>query len=176
MIRTIFRWLRRSTVFGLALIGALALVLTAMMAVPVSRPPMMQSVINGVRTVDRSDMPQLSRFQARDGTELAYRDYRRAPLAPAALRLCHGSSGGSPRCMPPPGRSQPRASRPTRSTCAAMAHRARVVTSLISASSRMISPIWSGGSGGPMGRAPDPDRALGRRWICAAGRRLSAPE
>ena len=57
MMRTIFQWLRRSAIFGLALIGVLALVLTAMMAVPVSRPPMMQSVINTVRTVDRSDMP-----------------------------------------------------------------------------------------------------------------------
>jgi alpha-beta hydrolase superfamily lysophospholipase len=97
MIRTIFKWLRRSTIFGLALTGALALVLTAMMAVPVSRPPMMQSVINGVRTVDRSDMPPVSRFQARDGTELAYRHY--PPGAPGTGRIAivvHGSSGGSP--------------------------------------------------------------------------------
>jgi alpha-beta hydrolase superfamily lysophospholipase len=97
MIRTIFKWLRRSAIFGLALIGALALVLTAMMSVPVSRPPMMQSVINGVRTVDRSDMPPVSRFQARDGTELAYRHY--PPGAPATGRVAivvHGSSGGSP--------------------------------------------------------------------------------
>ncbi len=59
MVRTIFKWLRRSAIFGLALTGALALALTAMMAVPVSRPPMMQSVINTVRTVDRSDMHPL---------------------------------------------------------------------------------------------------------------------
>ena len=65
MMWTIFEWFRRSAIFGLALTGAVALVLTAMMSVPVSRPPMMQSVINGVRTVDRSDMPPLSRFQAR---------------------------------------------------------------------------------------------------------------
>ncbi len=97
MVRTIFKWLRRSAIFGLALTGVLALVLTAMMAVPVSRPLMMQSVINGVRTVDRSDMPPLSRFQARDGTELAYRHY--PPAAPGTGRIAivvHGSSGGSP--------------------------------------------------------------------------------
>jgi alpha-beta hydrolase superfamily lysophospholipase len=96
-MRTSFKWLRRSTVFGLALVGALALLLTAMMAVPVSRPPMMPSVINTVRTVDRSDMPPLSRFQARDGTELAYRRY--LPGVPGTGRIAiviHGSSGGSP--------------------------------------------------------------------------------
>lgn len=97
MIRMIFKWAARLGIFGLALVGGLALVLTGMMAAPVSRPPMMQSVIDTVRAVDRSDMPQLSRFQARDGTELAYRHY--PPGAPGTGRIAiviHGSSGGSP--------------------------------------------------------------------------------
>ena len=65
--------------------------------VPIDAVPMMQSVINTVRTVDRSDMPALSRFQARDGTELAYRHY--PPSQPATGRIAivvHGSSVGSP--------------------------------------------------------------------------------
>ena len=113
---TFFKWLQRSVILGLALIGVLALVLTTMMSVPVSRPPMMQSVINGVRTVDRSDMPPLSRFQARDGTELAYRHY--PPAAPATgriaivirlrssagARFAHSVFGTTPNMAPPSSR------------------------------------------------------------------------
>ena len=81
----------------LAAIGALALVLTAMIATPLRRPPELRSVSEAARSVDRSSMPQLQRFSGRDGTSLAYRHYpaRAAAVGKVAI-LVHGSSGSSP--------------------------------------------------------------------------------
>ena len=56
-------------------IGMLAIVVLAMLAVPLERPPELRSISQTVRNVDRSTMPALQRFSARDGTELAYRHY-----------------------------------------------------------------------------------------------------
>jgi pimeloyl-ACP methyl ester carboxylesterase len=97
MPRLLLRVCRKTIIISLALFGLLAAVLLAMLAVPPSRPPMLASVSGGTRT-DMSDLPQLSRFQARDGTELAFRHYQPAPGADADDRvavLVHGSSGGS---------------------------------------------------------------------------------
>jgi alpha-beta hydrolase superfamily lysophospholipase len=88
-------WLRRTIVISLALFGLLAAVLLALIAVPVSKPPALVSV-NGGPGRDMSDLPSLSRFQARDGTELAFRHY--GPQTEGTDRvavLVHGSSGGS---------------------------------------------------------------------------------
>jgi len=97
MSRLLLRVFRKAITISLALFGLLAAVLLAMVAVPPARPPMIASVSGGART-DMSDLPQLSRFQARDGTELAFRHYQPAPAAAADDRvavLVHGSSGGS---------------------------------------------------------------------------------
>jgi pimeloyl-ACP methyl ester carboxylesterase len=82
--------------WGLCLVGAAALVLTAMLAAPVVRLPELTSVSKAARAVDRSTMPALERFSARDGTELAYRHYPARGVASEKIAiLVHGSSGSS---------------------------------------------------------------------------------
>jgi alpha-beta hydrolase superfamily lysophospholipase len=82
--------------WALSAVGAAALVLTAMVATPLRPPPHLTSISDTARAVDRSTMPGLERFQARDGTSLAYRHYppRGASTGRAAI-VIHGSSGSS---------------------------------------------------------------------------------
>lgn len=82
--------------WALGLVGLVALVLTAMVAAPLTPLPELASISKSARAVDRSTMPPLSRFSARDGTELAYRHYpaRGASSGKIAI-LVHGSSGSS---------------------------------------------------------------------------------
>jgi alpha-beta hydrolase superfamily lysophospholipase len=77
-------------------VGVLAAAVLVMLAMPLQRPPELRSISETVRTVDRSTMPALQRFSARDGTELAYRHYpaRGMPSGRIAI-LVHGSSGSS---------------------------------------------------------------------------------
>ncbi|MGJ5178758.1 alpha/beta hydrolase [Bradyrhizobium oligotrophicum] len=86
----------RLVAWGLGLAGAVALVLVAMIASPLVRPPELTSISETAGRVDRSTMPALQRFSARDGTELAYRHYpaRATPVGKVAV-LVHGSSGSS---------------------------------------------------------------------------------
>jgi len=82
--------------WGLSIVGAGALVLTAMIATPLSRLPELTSVSKAARAVDRSTMPALERFSARDGTDLSYRHYpARGPTSGRIAILVHGSSGSS---------------------------------------------------------------------------------
>ena len=82
--------------WALGATGGLALVVLVMLAVPLQRPPELRSISETVRTVDRSTMPALQRFSARDGTELAYRHYpARGPASGRIAILVHGSSGSS---------------------------------------------------------------------------------
>ncbi len=67
-----------------------------MLASPVRRPPTLASIHAGATQIDETGAPDLSRFQARDGTWLAYRLYS----APNGARdriaiLAHGSSASS---------------------------------------------------------------------------------
>jgi pimeloyl-ACP methyl ester carboxylesterase len=82
--------------WALCIVGALALILMAMVAMPLASPPELHSVSETARAVDRSTMPALERFGARDGTALAYRHYppRTQPTGRIAI-LVHGSSGSS---------------------------------------------------------------------------------
>ena len=82
--------------WALCAVGAAALLATAMVATPLRRPPPLTSISDTARAVDRSTMPEVARFQARDGTSLAYRHYpvRAASTGRAAI-LVHGSSGSS---------------------------------------------------------------------------------
>jgi alpha-beta hydrolase superfamily lysophospholipase len=83
-------------VLGVALVGLATLLLTALIATPVRRPPELASISQTAGAVDRSDMPGLERFHARDGTELAYRHYpARAPVSGQIAVVIHGSSGSS---------------------------------------------------------------------------------
>jgi pimeloyl-ACP methyl ester carboxylesterase len=83
--------------WGFCIIGAAALLLGAMIAMPLARVPELTSVSHAARAVDRSSMPPLERFSARDGTELAYRHYPARGTASGKIAiLVHGSSGSSP--------------------------------------------------------------------------------
>jgi alpha-beta hydrolase superfamily lysophospholipase len=83
-------------VCGFAAIGVAAVLLGTLVAWPVRRPPELMSISTTARAVDRSGMPPLERFSARDGTVLAGRHYvPSAPVAPQIAILVHGSSAGS---------------------------------------------------------------------------------
>ena len=80
----------------LALIGVVALVLGAMLASPLRAPPPLASIQAGAKAVGSEGKPDISRFQARDGTWLAYRLYPPAGGATGRLAIVvHGSTGSS---------------------------------------------------------------------------------
>ena len=80
----------------LSIVGAVALVLAAMIATPLAHLPELRSVMETARAVDRSTMPGLERFLARDGTTLAYRHYPATSQSTGKIAvLMHGSSGSS---------------------------------------------------------------------------------
>ncbi|HET7887396.1 MAG TPA: alpha/beta fold hydrolase [Bradyrhizobium sp.] len=82
--------------WGLGLVGFAALILAAMIATPLERLPELTSISQSARAVDRSTMPPLSRFSARDGTELAYRHYPARGTTKGQIAIVvHGSSGSS---------------------------------------------------------------------------------
>jgi pimeloyl-ACP methyl ester carboxylesterase len=95
------KWLIRGS-FGalkwlLCGVGVVAVLITVLIAAPLTRLPELRSVSETARAVDRSTMPRFELFQARDGTELAYRHYpaRGASVERVAI-VVHGSSGSSP--------------------------------------------------------------------------------
>ena len=82
--------------WALIAFSAVVLLLTAMIATPLVQPPELHSVSQTARAVDRSSMPSLARFSARDGTQLAYRHYpARGVVSGKIAILVHGSSGSS---------------------------------------------------------------------------------
>jgi alpha-beta hydrolase superfamily lysophospholipase len=80
----------------LVAVGIATLVLTAMIATPLTAPPELHSVSAVRGTVDMSTLPAIERFQARDGTLLGFRHYPAigASTGRAAI-VVHGSSGSS---------------------------------------------------------------------------------
>jgi alpha-beta hydrolase superfamily lysophospholipase len=91
-----WRWLGITAVTVLTLVGLITLTLAAMIAVPLTAPPTLESISTTARAVDRSDMPQLQRFSARDGTALGYRHYPATTVSTDRIAiLIHGSSGSS---------------------------------------------------------------------------------
>jgi alpha-beta hydrolase superfamily lysophospholipase len=86
----------KAVVWGLAVVGLAGLVLAGLIASPVRQPPELTSISKTARAVDRSTMPGIDRFHARDGTELAYRHYPpRSPATGQVAIVVHGSSGSS---------------------------------------------------------------------------------
>ena len=80
----------------LAAIGLVAIVLVALLAVPVSRPPELPSIRAGAVAIDQSGLPSLSYFHARDGTSLAYRLYPAVDGNTQKIAIViHGSAGHS---------------------------------------------------------------------------------
>ena len=95
------RFLGALAFWPLCLLGFAALVLALALAAPLSRPPMLASIHETASAVDRSDMPDVSRLQVRDGAYIAYRFYPARALAdgrqgsPRIAILAHGSSASS---------------------------------------------------------------------------------
>jgi alpha-beta hydrolase superfamily lysophospholipase len=82
--------------WGLVAVGLVALLLTWLIACPVRQPPELTSISDVRKSIDFSGLPLLERFQARDGTELAYRHYPAgAPGSGRIAIVVHGSSGSS---------------------------------------------------------------------------------
>ncbi len=80
----------------LALAGAAAITLVLMLASPLRPPPPLASIHEGATRIDVVGAPDLSRFQARDGTWLAYRLYPAQNVARDRIAiLAHGSSASS---------------------------------------------------------------------------------
>jgi pimeloyl-ACP methyl ester carboxylesterase len=80
----------------LAAAGIASLALAAALATPLRSPPPLASIHQGAMVIDRTGLPELSRFQARDGTWLAYRFYPATNGAKDRLAIvAHGSSASS---------------------------------------------------------------------------------
>jgi len=93
---TWLKWVWRPLRWALAAVGLCCLVAGTLLAFPLSRPPELVSIHAGALAVDQSGMPNVSRFQARDGTFLAYRLYPPAGGDPQRIAiLFHGSAGHS---------------------------------------------------------------------------------
>jgi alpha-beta hydrolase superfamily lysophospholipase len=96
MIATIVSGGLRILVGGLAIAGSAALLLAGLLAWPLRQPPELASISEARKSIDFATMPEVSRFQARDGTELAYRHYpAQAPATGRIAVVVHGSSGSS---------------------------------------------------------------------------------
>jgi pimeloyl-ACP methyl ester carboxylesterase len=79
-----------------AAVGIAALALVAALATPLRAPPPLPSIHAGAMNIEREGLPALSRFQARDGTWLAYRLYPAQNGATDRLAIVtHGSSASS---------------------------------------------------------------------------------
>jgi alpha-beta hydrolase superfamily lysophospholipase len=86
----------KAVVWSHAVLGLAAVLLAGLIAWPVRQPPELASISEARKSIDFATVPEASRFQARDGTSLAYRHY--PALAPATGRIAvvvHGSSGSS---------------------------------------------------------------------------------
>jgi alpha-beta hydrolase superfamily lysophospholipase len=92
LLRRSFRALK----WALLGVGGLALLLIALIATPLSRPPELRSISQARGTVDMSTLPAIERFQARDGTWLGFRHYPANTQATGRVAVVvHGSSGSS---------------------------------------------------------------------------------
>jgi alpha-beta hydrolase superfamily lysophospholipase len=96
MITTIVWGGLKAVVWSLAVVGLAALLLAGLIAWPVRQPPELASISEARKSIDFASMPEVSRFQARDGTEMAYRHYpAQAPATGRIAVVVHGSSGSS---------------------------------------------------------------------------------
>src|ERR1035441_7404106 len=93
---TMFKWVGRLIRWGLCASGFLALAAGLLLAVPLAQPPELASIRAGALSIDRTALPESSRFYARDGSELAYRFYPAADGGTQKIAIfIHGSGGGS---------------------------------------------------------------------------------
>jgi alpha-beta hydrolase superfamily lysophospholipase len=96
MITTIVSRGLKAVVWSLAVAGFASLLLGGLIAWPVRQPPELKSISAYRQSMDLSALPELSRFQARDGSALAYRHYpAQMPSTGGIAIVVHGSSGSS---------------------------------------------------------------------------------
>ncbi|MEA2819981.1 MAG: hypothetical protein QOJ86_1985 [Bradyrhizobium sp.] len=96
MVATILSAGRRMVLWGLAATGVATLSLGGLIAWPVHQPPELTSISAARKLIDFGSLPPVERFQARDGTDLAYRHYSaHAPVTERIAIVVHGSSGSS---------------------------------------------------------------------------------
>jgi alpha-beta hydrolase superfamily lysophospholipase len=96
MSRFLIRGPLRLLKWALSAVGALALLITGLIATPLTRPPELPSISAARGTVDLSTLPAVERFQARDGSALGFRHYTPAGASTGrAAIVVHGSSGSS---------------------------------------------------------------------------------
>jgi alpha-beta hydrolase superfamily lysophospholipase len=96
MVATIVGSGLRILLWGLAVVGIATLLLGGLVAWPVTQPPELQSISEARKSLDFSQLPSMTRFQARDGTTLAYRHYPASGVASGKIAIVvHGSSGSS---------------------------------------------------------------------------------
>ena len=96
MITTIASGGLKAIVWGFAVAGFASLLLAGLIAWPIHQPPELKSISAYRQSMDFSVLPELSRFQARDGSALAYRHYpAQAPSTGRIAVVVHGSSGSS---------------------------------------------------------------------------------
>lgn len=96
MIGTIVSGGLKAVVWSAAAIGLASLLLVGLIAWPVRQPPELTSISAYRKSMNFSALPELTRFQARDGTELAYRHYpAQTPATGRIAVVVHGSSGSS---------------------------------------------------------------------------------
>ena len=82
--------------WALTILGIATLVIAGMLGTPLSAPPALASIHRGAMAIGAEGRPELSRFQARDGTFLAYRLYTAKDAAANRLALLvHGSSASA---------------------------------------------------------------------------------
>ena len=87
---------RRIALWGLSAMGIATLLLGGLIAWPVRQPPELASISAARKLIDFSSLPPVQRFQARDGTDLAYRHYSAHPPVTERIAIVvHGSSGSS---------------------------------------------------------------------------------
>ncbi len=82
-------------VWLLAAAGVVAIGIFLMLRAPLEPPPQLASIGEGAMRIDSEGLPGLSRFQARDGTWLAYRLHPSNRASDRIAILAHGSAGSS---------------------------------------------------------------------------------
>jgi pimeloyl-ACP methyl ester carboxylesterase len=96
MIATMVSGGFKVVIWSLAIVGFVGLVLAGLTTRPLRPPPELTSISQARKSVDFSALPGIERFQARDGTWLAFRHYPAgSPAAGGAAIVVHGSSGSS---------------------------------------------------------------------------------
>jgi alpha-beta hydrolase superfamily lysophospholipase len=96
MFRQLVRGSFSTLKWALSAVGAIALLITGLVATPLTHPPELPSISAARGTVDLSTLPAVERFQARDGTALGFRRYAaHGPATGRAAIVVHGSSGSS---------------------------------------------------------------------------------